>query len=330
VALCEETGVGGAVMALVEPGHDGMQIIAAHQPDGWGLAAALFHGETSAIALAAVQGRGFAQTADRSRAACAAAAGPYTLLLACECDEYRFFREGCISEALACSARIAGHAFASQLRLEEGERRRRLRQHTRLATTIHSDVIQRIFGASLVLDGDGDLEAPVRSVCAGELERALADLRSIIGSEPDELVPEDGDLCMMLRDLAGDGISIDVTPDAFSLAPIQEEIACSILSEAIRNARKHAHPRRIRVIARVKEGALDLRVSNDGIRRGRHGPASRPGVGLHLAAAEAGLGGGVLEFGPEDPGLWTLRLTLPQEERDESECCQSPDGGSGR
>jgi signal transduction histidine kinase len=327
-ALCEETGVIG--VAFVLTAGNAIQIVATRQPSGRELAAELLDGETAEVAFTAVQILGFAESADQTRAAAAAQAGPFTVLLVCECDEYPWLHQGSLSDALACSARIAGHAVGGRLRLQEAERQRRARQHTKLATTIHSDVIQRIFGASLVLDGAGDLKQEVRAVCARELERALTDLRSIIGSAPDDLGAGDGDLCLMLRDLATDGVSIDATPEALSLAPRQEEIVCSILGEAMRNARKHADPGRVRILARADSGVLGLSVSNDGVRGGQLGPASRPGVGLQLAAAEAALGGGVLEFGPEGPDRWALRLTLPQEERDESECCDSADGGAGR
>jgi signal transduction histidine kinase len=326
-ALCEETGVVGVAFVLAEAAGNAIQIVASRQPGGRELAAELVGGETAEVAFSAVQTLGFAESADQTRAAAAAPAGPFTVLLVCECDEYPWLHPGGLSDTLACSARIAGHAVGGQLRLQEAARQSRARQHSKLATTIHSDVIQRIFGATLVLDGAGDLDQDVRAVCARELERALTDLRSIIGSAPDDLDAGEGDLCLMLRDLASDGVSIDVTPEALSLAPRQEEIVCSILGEAVRNARKHADPRRVRILAREDSGVLGLSVSNDGV---RGGPASRPGVGLQLAAAEAALGGGVLEFGPEGPDRWALRLTLPQEERDESECCDSADGGAGR
>ncbi len=332
-ALCEETRVIGVALVLTEAAGNAIQVVAACHPGGRALAAELLDGldcETAEIAFTAAQTLGFTETADQTRAAAAAQAGPFTVLLVCECDGYPWLHECGLSETLACSARIVGHAIASQLRLQQAERQCRARQHTKLATTIHSDVIQRIFGASLALDGTGDLNQEVRAVCVRELERALADLRSILGSAPDDLDAGDGDLCVLLRDLATEGISIDVTPEALSLSSCQEEIVYSILGEAVRNARKHAGSGHVRILAREESGVLRLIVSNDGVRGGRPEPTSRPGVGLQLAAAEAALGGGVLEFGPEGPGRWALRLTLPQEERDESECCDSADGGAGR
>ncbi len=319
----------GAALALCENDGDGIQLIAGHQPSGYDLGAGLLDGEAAHVAFAAVKNRGFTESPDHTVVAAAADAGPFTLLLVCECDEYRWLREGCVGEVLGTSARIAGHAVCDRLRLEETERRRRLQQHNKVTTMIHSDVVQRMFGASLVLDGAGDLEEDVREMVLREVERALADLRSIIRASPDELAQPGGDLCLMLRDLAAEGVSLDVTADALSIAPEQEEIACSVLAEGMRNARKHAHPDHVRVRARGEAGTLELSVINDGVRGGHRERTSRPGVGLQLAATEAALGGGALEYGAEGPDEWALRLTLPQEERYESECCNRAVGGTG-
>jgi two-component system sensor histidine kinase DesK len=328
-AVCEETSVTAAVLALCESAGDRIQLIGGHEPSGYDIGAGLLQGEGTQIAFTAVRTRAFAESPGHTLVAAAADAGPFTLVLVCECDEYLWLRGGCVRDALGTAARIAGHAVCDRLRLEETERRRRSQQHNKLMTMIHSDVVQRMFGASLVLDGTGDLEEDVRGMCLREIERALTDLRSIIRASPDELGEPGDDLCLMLRNLAAEGVSLDVNPDALSIAPEQEQIACSILAEGMRNARKHALPDHVRVSARGEAGTLKLSVTNDGVRGGHRELTHRPGVGLQLAATEAALGGGTLESGAEGPDEWALRLTLPQEERYEYESCIRSAGGTG-
>jgi hypothetical protein len=53
-----------------------------------------------------------------------------------------------------------------------------------------------------------------------------------------------------------------------------------------------------------------MEVCNDGV-----GAAARTvsGMGLRLAALEALQVGGLVEFGPREPGTWRLRLAVPHE-----------------
>jgi len=93
--------------------------------------------------------------------------------------------------------------------------------------------------------------------------------------------------------------------------PIElEPLAQSVLSEAILNARKHAHPSRVVISAGRVDNAFVLEVVNDGVTRGRQ----RPGIGLRLAGLEAVQSGGVLEFGRQRPDTWQVRLVVPFDE----------------
>jgi signal transduction histidine kinase len=92
--------------------------------------------------------------------------------------------------------------------------------------------------------------------------------------------------------------------------PRLEQLAQSVLAEAVRNAHKHARPSRVGVRTEMAEGTFVLEITNDGVQK-----ASTPsGVGLRLAALEALQAGGLLEFGLRDPGLWEVRLVVPLEE----------------
>ena len=63
----------------------------------------------------------------------------------------------------------------------QAETATQLRQRIDLAREVHEGVIQRLFGVSMVLDGDGDLPRPtVRARCASEIQAALGELRNAI------------------------------------------------------------------------------------------------------------------------------------------------------
>ena len=60
------------------------------------------------------------------------------------------------------------------------ESAKQLQQRIDLAREIHEGVIQRLFGVSMALDGEGDLPADARARCASETQAALGDLRKAL------------------------------------------------------------------------------------------------------------------------------------------------------
>jgi signal transduction histidine kinase len=193
----------------------------------------------------------------------------------------------------------------------QGERARQLEHRIDLAREIHEGVIQRLFGISMALDGEGDLPAEARQRCAVEAQEALSDLRTALQrplgraprstqttfvAEVERLAREHPDLGVTLE--AGDEGDV---PSAL------EPLAQSVLAEAVRNAHKHADPNRVSVRIGRTDGALVLEVANDGVTGARH----RAGMGLRLAALEALQRGGVVELGEREPGTWQVRLVVP-------------------
>jgi signal transduction histidine kinase len=214
--------------------------------------------------------------------------------------------------ALAASARIATS--------QEG-RARLLATRLDLAREIHERVMQRLFGVSLVIGSSGGLGPEERRRCAEEIRAALADLRSAL-SRP--LAPPERDTGVTLREeLARLGrhygdLPLEVEWEKDVEVPEGvESLAQSVLAEALRNARKHARPRSLRVRVGRADGTFVLEVRNDG---GRDDSVSRrAGMGLRLAAVEALSLGGVVEFGPDGPGEWRVRLMVPLREEDDEE-----------
>jgi signal transduction histidine kinase len=207
--------------------------------------------------------------------------------------------------ALAASARIA---------TRQQERARRLTERIDLAREIHESVIQRLFAVGMVLGAEGELPQPDRDRCLEEVRQAAGELRVAVqrplspgarasGRTLSEtlarLTAEHPDLGLRVQWESGTDV-----PERF------DGLAQTVLAEAVRNARKHAHPTGIDVALVQDRNALVLQVVNDGV-----SPApARSGLGLRLAALEALHQGAVVEFGPEQSGRWRVRLMMPLEE----------------
>jgi signal transduction histidine kinase len=202
----------------------------------------------------------------------------------------------------------------------QAERASALEQRIDLAREIHDDVIQRLFGVSMALDGDGDLPAAARRRCAVETQTALGDLRSAL-QRPLGRVPRAtattlrAELDRLRHVHAGLGLHLESGEDV--IVPDElEPLAQSVLTEAVRNAAKHARPTSVAVRLGRDDGAFEMEVVNDGVKPGSRGHA-RPGMGLRLAALEALGVGGVIEFGERGGGadrLWQVRLVVPMPE----------------
>jgi signal transduction histidine kinase len=208
--------------------------------------------------------------------------------------------------ALASVARIVSNQF---------ETARQLEQRIDLAREIHEGVIQRLFGVSMALDGDGELPAAARERCASETQAALTELRAALqrplGRTPratqTTLVAEVERLARTHPALGLRLRADDVVP------PSLEPLAQSVLREAVRNADKHARPTSVSVRVARADGAFVLEVVNDGV----DGSRGKAGMGLRLAALEALQSGGVVEFGAREPGTWQVRLVVPPDGRDD-------------
>jgi signal transduction histidine kinase len=209
--------------------------------------------------------------------------------------------------ALASVARIVSTQFEKASQLE---------QRIDLAREIHEGVIQRLFGVSMALDGDGELPASARQRCADETQAALTDLRAALqrplGRAPrpsrTTLAAEVARLAVAHPHL---GLSL-VEGTAADVPPPLEPLAQSVLIEAVRNAGKHAQPSHVDVRLGRADGAFRMDILNDGVTAGRR----RPGMGLRLAALEALQSNGVVEFGEREPGIWQVRLVVPDEDDD--------------
>jgi signal transduction histidine kinase len=210
--------------------------------------------------------------------------------------------------------KAAALASVARIGATQAEKAHQLEQRIDLARDIHEGVIQRLFGVSMALDGEGDLPAIARERCASETQAALTDLRTALqrplGRAPratgTTLFEEVERLRRMHPDL---GVRLDSGTQA-SVPASLEPLAQSVLTEAVRNAHKHASPSHVTVRVLRQDGAFVLEVVNDGVA----GRTRRPGMGLRLAAMEALQSGGVIEFGEREPGTWQVRLVVPHDD----------------
>src|SRR5205823_13595550 len=76
--------------------------------------------------------------------------------------------------------KAAALASVARIVATQAEKSHQLEQRIDLARELHEGAIQRLFGVSMALDGDGDLPAAARKRCASETQSALTDLRTAL------------------------------------------------------------------------------------------------------------------------------------------------------
>jgi signal transduction histidine kinase len=182
--------------------------------------------------------------------------------------------------------------------------------------------MQRLFGVSLALGAERELATSERLRCADEIQAALADLRDALSRS---LAPEARPTGTTLRgELEGlhrhyKELPLEVTWQPGIEVPADlEPLAVSVLTEALRNADRHAKPRRVQVSVGAENGAFALEVRNDGASAVAPATAgglglAGTGMGLRLVGLEAIQRGGMVEFGLEGPDEWRVRLVVPLE-----------------
>jgi signal transduction histidine kinase len=209
--------------------------------------------------------------------------------------------------------KTAALAMAARVATREEEHARRLAERIELTREVHDRVLQRLFGVSLALAGDGPLPAEVRARSRQEVQDALAELRSALRRPLARRRRAVGGslrrAVSLLQETAPEQVHV-AWPAGVEVPVALEPLARSVLSEAVRNARKHARPTRLDVRVEREDDALVVEVVNDGV-PGRQAPES--GMGLRLAAFEALAHGGLVEFGALDGGRWRVKLVVPAE-----------------
>ena len=204
-------------------------------------------------------------------------------------------------------------AHASRIATYQGERARELEERLDFARDVHDGVVQRLFGVSLALSSEQPLTQESRARCAVEVRAALSELRDALQRPLGRTSPAtDTTLAAELDRLGAEhaDLGIHVEGPVAEVPEVLEPLAQSVLTEAVRNARKHSDARRLVVRTHTQDATFVLEIENDGV------PAQRShstGVGLRLAALEALQSGGIVEFGPLEDGGWQVRLVVPHD-----------------
>jgi signal transduction histidine kinase len=208
--------------------------------------------------------------------------------------------------------KTAALVATARITTREEEQARRLTERLDLAREIHERVIQRLFGVSLALTADS-LDSEQRERSRTELQEAMGELRAAL-ERPLAVRPTDqpASLAAELERLAAipsiAGAQLTVHwPEGVVVPEGHDSAAQSFLTEALRNAKKHAKPSRIEVAVSNDGETFALAVRNDGVAGEKRGA----GMGLRLAAFEALALGGVVEFGECEDSSWRARLVLP-------------------
>jgi signal transduction histidine kinase len=203
-----------------------------------------------------------------------------------------------VIDAAGLAIEIAGLRVELRRRLDEVEASRaRLvtvadDERRRLERDLHDGAQQRLVSIGLALRhaqhqlGAGDHPEASRTLDSAvvEIAGAIEELRELAhGLRPSSL---DAGLGSALRELARRAplpVSIATTGERF--APDAETTAYFVAIEALTNAVKHAHASRVALCADQRDGALILRVADDGIGGATpHGGSGLSGMADRLAA----------------------------------------------
>jgi len=209
--------------------------------------------------------------------------------------------------------KMAALVELARVATRQSERSRQLEQRVALGRELHEQVVQRLFGVSLALSAEDDLDAAARDRCSKEISEAMGDLRTAVQRplRPPPARPT-ATLADEIERLARDHPEALVVAGGELEVPDElEGLAQAVLGEAVRNAHRHARPSRIEVRAGLTGDAFELEIVNDGVERhGRRKAGSA--MGLRLLAFEALEYGGIVEFGARDEECWHVRLIVPE------------------
>jgi signal transduction histidine kinase len=218
--------------------------------------------------------------------------------------------------ALWTLGKLAALAATARIATWQSEKARQLQQRIDLAREIHDNVVQRLFGVSLVLSGAESISGEALDRAALEVQEALAELRTAVqrplGREARATKATLGEELERLAHVHP-SLGIELESGDPHAVPVElQPLAQSILAEAVRNAGKHAEPTRVGVRIADHDDTFVLSVTNDGVR----GPRGEGwGMGLRLATLEAVQLGGFVEFGEREPGTWEVKLVVPSGSR---------------
>lgn len=213
-------------------------------------------------------------------------------------------------QTMRALGRLAALAGSVERATRQHERAGRLNERISLIREIHDQVIQRLFGLSLVLGSGQVLSEEELARCAEEVKTVLGELRAALGRPvaPSSAIPQTTLREILDGQAKASGLIIH-WPEEATIPIHLEPLAQSFAVEALRNAQHHAAAESIEITVSRSEQALELTIINDGVGSGDRG--SGAGLGLRLLTLEALQHNGLVEFGPVDEDRWRARLLVP-------------------
>ena len=235
-----------------------------------------------------------------------------------------------------CLVMFAGWIFKQQrdsirARVELLERSQRLereiidiseREQQRIGRDLHDGVCQYLAAIGLsaaILNRDLERESSIRAQKAGEIANQLQDALKRTRDLARGLSPVDrdeGGLESALNELASSTSNLTGISCSF-ICVGQVEIRDNaravhlfrIAQEALNNAIKHGRPKAVVVTLEASNGALSLRVSDDGVGFDPTG-SERKGMGLNIMRYRARMLAGTLEIQSNSPVGTTVTCTI--------------------
>lgn len=203
---------------------------------------------------------------------------------------------------------------------EQGARAER----DRIAREIHDTIAQDLAGVVMLLEGVRQgatgADAAVLERAEQAARRSLADARALVAGEI-AIDVDDRGLAAALRDVTTrwtleSGIASTMRLDAVALPREAQVVVVRGLQEALSNVRRHAEAASVAVTLDVDDGAVVLRVDDDGsgIDATGDGAASATGFGLAAMRRRAALAGGSATTAASPTGGTRVEVRVPIEE----------------
>jgi signal transduction histidine kinase len=204
----------------------------------------------------------------------------------------------------------AGIAIENARLHEQVQRLAVVDERERIAKDLHDGVIQAIYGVALSLEdvpammGEEPDEAGARIDRAiDSLNLTIREIRNFILGLRSELL-HGADLLAGLATLANEfgatgaseiELDLAIDPDLAATIPTSTRVQLlQMTREALSNAARHARARRTKIVMRIEEGMLVLRVEDDGVGFDTRADRSAGHLGLaNLYDRAAGFGGAV-------------------------------------
>ncbi|WP_405933135.1 sensor histidine kinase [Streptomyces sp. NBC_00827] len=208
----------------------------------------------------------------------------------------------------------AERAQAARRRADEERLRMARELHDVLAHSISVINVQAGVGLAL-LDSDPEQARTALTTIKAASKEALGEVRQVLdtlrapGDAPRTPAPGLDRLPELVEQAGRAGLTVEIQGEAPKLTPGTDLAAFRIVQEALTNVVRHSGSRHARVLVDSTEGALRLRIDDDGPATGADAGGS--GNGLAGMRERAAALGGTIEAGPRDDGGFRVLAELP-------------------